>query len=279
MIPKLVSIELAKIFRKLRTYIGFAAVGVLVPIVQIALYYEGQGYVDHATRSIQESFMFTGNLLNGYLVGIFVMQALFIHIPFLIVLVGSDLLAGEATAGTYRMLVARPVSRLNISISKFLAGFIYTVGLMVWLFAVSVLLSLLIFGSGELMVIRDKIYILAADDVMWRYLLAYGYATLSMTMVLALSYFFSSMVENAIGPIVATMALIIIFIVLSALPIEALEPIKPYLFTNHMWQWRDFFADPIDYGAIVESALVLIGHIVVLFGLTTYIFKRKDILS
>jgi len=279
MIFKLVSIELAKIFRKLRTYIGFMAIGVLVPIVQIALSFEGQNYLNYALRNIKESFLFTGNLMNGYLVGNFVLQALFIHIPFLIVLVGSDLLAGEATSGTYRMLVTRPVSRLSISISKFLAGFIYTVSLMIWLFVISVLLSLVIFGSGELIVIRDKIYIFAANDILWRFILAYGYATLSMTTVLALSYFFSSMVENAIGPIVATMAVIIVFIILSALPIEALEPIKPYLFTNHMSQWRDFFTDPVNYSNIIESALILLTHIIVLFGITTYIFKRKDILS
>lgn len=279
MIIKLVSIELAKIFRKLRTYIGFIAIGILVPIVQIALYFEGQGYLDFATRNIKESFMFTGNLMNGFLIGNFVLQALIIHIPFLIVLVGSDLLAGEATSGTYRMLVSRPISRFNITLSKFLAGFIYTITLMIWLFVLSVLVSLLIFGSGELIVLRDKVYIFAADDIMWRFLLAYCYAILSMTTVMTLSYFFSSMVENAIGPIVASMAVIIIFIVLSALPIEALEPIKPYLFTNHMSQWRDFFTDPIDYSGILKSGAVLLAHIVGLFAITTYIFKRKDILS
>lgn len=279
MISKLVTIELAKIFRKLRTYIGFMAIGVLVPIVQTALYFEGQGYVDFAIRNLKDSFMFTGNLLNGYLVAYIVLQALYIHIPFLIVLVGSDLLAGEATSGTYRMLVTRPVSRLNISISKFLAGFIYTNLLLLWLTIVSMGLSLIIFGGGELIVVRDKVYIFAADDVLWRFVLAYGFAFLSMATVLSFSYFFSSMVENAIGPIVATMAVIIIFIIISALPIELLQVIKPYLFTNHMMKWREFFGDPVDYGMVIESGLVLIAHITFLFGITTYIFKRKDILS
>lgn len=279
MIPKLVSIELAKTFRKLRTYIGFIAIGVLVPIVQIALYFEGQGYVDHAMRNLKETFMFTGNLLNGYLVAYIVLQALFIHIPFLIVLVGSDLLAGEATSGTYRMLITRPVSRFAISVSKFLAGFIYTILLLFWLLFVSLVISLIIFGSGELIVLKDKVYIFASDDVLWRFILAYGYSILSMGTVLALSYFFSSMVENAIGPIVASMAVIIILVIVSALPIEILEPIKPYLFTNHMSKWSEFFGDPVDYTSVIESALILFAHIVGLFAITTYIFNRKDILT
>lgn len=279
MIIKLVSIELSKIFRKLRTYIGFGAIAVLVPIVQLSLYFNGEGYVDFATRNLKDSFFFVGNLLNGYLVAYLILQALFIHIPFLIVLVGSDLFAGEATSGTYRMLVTRPVSRFSIAISKFIAGFIYTNLLLAWLLIISMGVSLLIFGPGELIVLRDKVYIFAANDVMWRFLLAYGFAMLSMTTVFAFSYFFSSLVENAIGPIVVTMAVIIVFIIISALPIEALEFIKPYLFTNHMIKWREFFGDPVGYDVIIESGLILLSHIVALFAVTTYIFNRKDILT
>ncbi|MCK7520020.1 MAG: ABC transporter permease [Ignavibacteriales bacterium] len=47
------------------------------------------------------------------------LNALVVHIPFLITLVAGDLLAGEATAGTYRILVTRPVSRFKIVFSKF----------------------------------------------------------------------------------------------------------------------------------------------------------------
>jgi len=279
MILKLISIELGKIFRKLRTYIGFIAIGVLVPVVQISLYFTGEGYVDFATRNLKDSFFFVGNLMNGYLIAYLILQALFIHIPFLIVLVGSDLLAGEATSGTYRMLVTRPVSRVSISISKFVAGFIYTNILLLWLLLISLFVSIIIFGTGELIVLRDKVYIFASDDIMWRFFLAYGFAVLSMTTVLALSYLFSSMVENAIGPIVASMAVMIVFIIISALPIDILEPVRPYLFTNHMIKWREFFGDPVNYSEAINSGLILLLHIIGLFLITTYIFNRKDILS
>ena len=39
------------------------------------------------------------------------MNSLWIHIPFLISLVAGDQLAGEGTAGTYRILLIRPPSR------------------------------------------------------------------------------------------------------------------------------------------------------------------------
>jgi ABC-2 type transport system permease protein len=280
MIFTLIRIELSKIFRKWRTYIGFLAIAVLVPIIQIAMLVEGERSINFMTRNLQQSFVFVGNLLNGYLISYAILNALVVHIPFLITLVAGDLLAGEATAGTYRILVTRPVSRFKIVLSKFLSGLIYTNLLVLFLAIMSLGIGLLVFGVGELIVIKNvNILILSRTDVLWRFILAYGFASLSMTVVLALAFLFSSLVENAIGPIVSTMAIIIVFVIISALDIEFFQSIRPYLFTNYMQSWRSFFEDPIDVQDIVKSAAVLTGHIIFFFGATVYIFKKKDILS
>jgi ABC-2 type transport system permease protein len=100
-----------------------------------------------------------------------------------------------------------------------------------------------------------------------------------MSAVLALSFLFSALVENAIGPIVASMAVIIIFLILSAIPISALEVIKPYLFTNYMDVWRDFFDDPVATSEIIKSILILLMHTIGLYAIALFIFIRKDILS
>jgi ABC-2 type transport system permease protein len=275
----LIFIELQKIFRKWRTYIGFLAIGVLVPIIQMALYFEGDNYVNMVTRRIQDTFLMTGNLLNGYLIGHLVLNSLFIHIPFLIVLVGGDLLAGEATAGTYRLLISRPISRFKIITSKFFAGMIYTFSLMLFLGLMSVGLSLLIFGSGDLLVFSGKIIIFSSGDVLWRFLLAYAFGTISMINVFALSFLASSLVENAIGPIVASMSVIIILFILSALDFNVFHAMKPYLFVTYMNDWNQFFRYDIDYKAVFDSALVLLIHILGFYGITLYFFNRKDILS
>jgi ABC-2 type transport system permease protein len=60
----LIQIELYKIFKKWRTYIGFIAIGVLVPIIHTAMLFEGSNTLNFMTRNIQESFVFVGNLLN-----------------------------------------------------------------------------------------------------------------------------------------------------------------------------------------------------------------------
>lgn len=280
MIFRLVTIELSKIFRKWRTYIGFLAIAVLVPVIQIAMLVEGEKGINFMTRNLQQSFVFVGNLLNGYLIAYTILNALVVHIPFLITLVAGDLLAGEATAGTYRILITRPVSRFKIVLSKFIGGLIYTNALVLFLAVMSLGIGLMIFGIGELIVIKNfNILILSRSDVMWRFVLAYGFATLSMSVVMSLAFLFSALVENAIGPIMSTMAIIIVFIIISAIDINFFQSIRPYLFTSYMQSWRSFFDNPIDAADIIKSAAVLAGHIILFFSITVFIFNRKDILS
>jgi ABC-2 type transport system permease protein len=280
MIFTLIRIELLKIFRKWRTYIGFIAIGILIPVIHLAMYIEGQKSIDKVTTGLRDSFILVGNLLNGYWISYNILYALIIHIPFLITLVAGDLLAGEATAGTYRILVTRPVSRMQIVTSKFLSGLIYTSSLILFLAVMSLVIGLIIFGSGELIVAGNQsIIIFEKSDILWRFLFAYGFAILSMTVVCSLTILFSSLVENAIGPIVSTMAVIIIFIILSAFDVEILRDLRPYLFTNYMLDWREFFNDPLDFTEITKSVLVLIGHIILFFTATSFIFHKKDILS
>jgi ABC-2 type transport system permease protein len=276
----LIWLELQKMFKKWRTYIGFIAIGFLVLIVQLALYFTGQNMIDFQTRSIQQSFVMIGNLLNGYFIARLILSFLIIHIPFLIVLVGADLLAGEATAGTYRMLLTRPVSRLKIVSAKFLSGWLYVIFLLGFLAFLSLGVGSIIFGTGPLISFGGgRIVIFAQNDILWRFLAAYAFAALSMLTVISFSIFFSAFVENAIGPIAATMALIIILLILSVIPVDLFQTIKPYFFTSHMSRWDGFFSDPIDYSDIFDSVVVLVAHIAALFGITSYIFIKKDILS
>lgn len=276
----LIQIELYKIFRKWRSYIGFIAITLLVVIIQVAISYEGARTLKFATRSLQQSFVFVGNFLNGYLVSHIIMNSLYIHIPFLVTLVAGDLMSGEATAGTYRMLIARPVSRFNIVTAKFIAGIIYTALLIIWLAALSMGLGTILFGTGELLTLQSSVLVIfARGDILWRFAYAYSFAIVSMSVVTALAFFLSALVENSIGPIITTMAIIIAFIIISAIDVSVFQSIKPYLFTNYMADWKSFFNKPTDYSTVWNSLLILGLHIFGLYGLTLFLFSRKDILT
>lgn len=272
--------ELFKTYAKWRTYIGFIAVGVLIPVIMWIMWVEGGGFVERQLRSLQADFLITGNLFNGWAVAQIIMNGLWVHVPALIALVAGDQLSGEATAGTFRLTLIRPVSRTRMLNAKYFATLIYTASLVVAIAVLSVGLGVWIFGTGDLLVFDiNGLTILPESDLALHFLFAYLLAIWSMFVVASLAFFISALVENAIGPIIITMTIIAISYIITFLPVESVENIKPWLFTTHMNVWQQALHEPYDWEGILHSVGILTLYIAGFWGLTLMIFRRKDILS
>ena len=276
----LLKIELFKIFRRPRTYIAFVAIAAIIVLIQLAFYSDGETFLQFGMQSLKETFDINGKVLNGYLVCYIILQTLLIHVPLLIALVAGDAIAGEANMGTLRLLITRPISRSQFMLTKFLASVIYTLLLLVFMAILSLLLSLAVFGTSDLIIMKSEmIVLLDSHDVLWRYFAAFGFAAIAMTTVAALAFLLSVFSENSIGPIVGTMSIVILFTILTTMNIPFFNAMKPFLFTNHMLNWKGFFEDPVNYREVLKSALILIAHIVLFVSLAIFIFRKKDILS
>jgi ABC-2 type transport system permease protein len=289
----LIQIELFKIFRRPRTYIAFAAIAGLIGVIQLGLKLDGDAYVNFMMRDINASITVEGKILNGYQVCYIVLQALLVHVPLLISLVAADMISGEANMGTLRLMLTKPISRTNFLMAKFIATMVYTLMLLIWLAILALFLNMLLFGTDDLFLLKSNyIVLLKKDDVFWRYVCAFGFAALSMTTVAALGFLLSLFAENSIGPIVATMSVIIFFTILSTLgSIPLFNTIKPFLFTTHTISWKEFFDIKVNESneaiigsiqnpqKILTSCLVLAAHIVGFLGISIWVFRRKDILS
>lgn len=277
---QLTKIELFKIFKKSRTYIAFVAIAAIIVLVQLAFYIDGKSYLGLILRSIESAFVIEGNMMNGYFIFFVILQTLLVHVPLLISLVAGDMIAGEANMGTLRLLVTKPVSRTNIMLGKFLAASVYSILLLTFMAVIGLLGSMLIFGTSDLIIFKsDMLLIIDRNDVLWRYFAAYGFAALSMITVAALAFLFSVFAENSIGPIIAAMSVIVVFTILTTMDIPFFNAMKPYLFTNHMLNWKGFFDKPVDKTEVLKSTLFLFGHIAFFVSLSIFIFRRKDILS
>lgn len=249
-------------------------------LIQLAMYVDGSSFVSFAMQGVGEQFDISGNIMNGYLVTYLVLQSLLIHIPLLVALVAGDVLAGEANMGTMRLLLTKPVSRWQVVIVKYIASVLYALLLLVWLAVVGLGLSLLLFGTGDMINMKSDTFImLLENDILWRYMLAFAFAALAMATVAALSVFMSVFADNSIGPIIGTMGVIVVLTIFSNLEIPLFNLVKPYLFTTHMIAWKGFFDAPVPYDAILHSVLVLVAYIVVFIGATIVVFNKKDIQS
>jgi len=291
---QLLQIELFKIFRKPRTYISFGAIAAMVVIVQVALKFDGRSYVEFVLGSLKDSLVIPyDSILNGFFVCFVILNLLLIHIPLLIALVAGDQIAGEANMGTLRLLVTKPVSRTQLMLAKFMATTIYTALLLVWMAFLALLLSVALFGVNDITIARNNVLeIINSNDVVWRYIAAFAYATVALTTVAALAFLLSVFAENSIGPIVSTISIVIVCTILSEMQIPIYDhTVKPWLFTSHMLAWKGFFYTQTDNShtsvpgsienlpAILRSFGILMGYIVLFVGSAIVAFKKKDILS
>ena len=274
--------ETYKIFSRWRTYIGFGFIALIVILTEVVMKLSANEILYRMMRSFQKDFLIFGNILNGWFVTAFIMNSLHFHIPFLITLVAGDMVSSEATSGTVRLLLIRPPSRSKIISAKYLTTLLYTTGLVIFLALMCIILGLLLFGSGDLIMnyqTQMRIVFIPEAQIPVRMLLAFSAAAWSMTVVASLAFLLSTLAENSIGPIIGTMALVIVFFVLGNFPFDFFRAINPYLFTTYMIFWQRFFDHPIPWLEITRSALILGLHSIGLFLIAFIAYNRKDIKS
>ena len=291
---KLLQIELFKIFRRPRTYISFAAIAAMILIIQLGLKFDGKSYLQLLMSGISDSFYVPFDMiLNGYLVAFVILNTLLIQVPLLIALVAGDVVAGEANMGTLRLLVTKPVSRTELMIAKYLASVVYTVLLLIWMALLALFLSMLFFGTNDMIIARNEVMEqISRNDVLWRYIAAFGYAAVALSTVAALAFLLSVFAENSIGPIVSTISIVVVLTILSEMKIPLYDnTVKPYLFTSHMLAWKGFFYSKSNgdgqaisgsienLPAILRSLGILLSYIVLFVSAAIIVFKKKDILS
>jgi ABC-2 type transport system permease protein len=294
----LLLIEMYKIARRPRTYIAFAAIAAIVLIFQFAFKADGKAYMDLMLQNIQDNFEVDKKLaINGYFMCYLILNTLLIQVPILVALVAGDAISGEANMGTLRLVLTRPVSRSEWLWVKFMASSIFTIVLLMWMAFLALWVSIWIFGVDDMLIFRVKgdesqILQIAANDVMWRYVAAFGYAAVALLVIASLAILLSVYAENSIGPIVATVCIVVFFTIVSNINVPIIDKnVKPWLFTSYMVGWKGFFyigtdADgmPIkgsieNWASIRNSLLILFAHIVFFFGWALIAFKKKDILS
>ena len=288
----LVAVELYKIFKRPRTYIAFGAIAALIVVIQLGLKLDGASYAAFIMKDINDALTVDGKVLNGYLICYILLQLLLVHVPLLVALIAADMLSGEANLGTLRLLYTTPYSRSQWVMAKFIAASIYTLLLLIWLAVLALFVSMWVFGTDDLFLMKSNyVVLIESQDVLWRYVGAFIFASFSLLTVTSLGFLMSSLANNSIGPIVGTMSAIVFFTILSTLNIPLFSVIKPYLFTTHMNNWKESFdlqvnanneairGSILNVAKIKNSLLVLGLHIILFVTIAIQIMKRKDILS
>ncbi len=122
---RLLRVELVKLTRRPRAYMGY--LGMLLLVTPMILAFRYGDPMRHLRHQVGSEFEIVGTFVNGLFLARAAMNAgLWFFVPLFISMVAGDLVAGEASEGTLRMLLVRPVSRASVLLAKFLAAVLHS---------------------------------------------------------------------------------------------------------------------------------------------------------
>lgn len=272
-----ICVEIYKTFAKPRTYIGALAVSLIIGLIQIGYYYNQESLGSRLKFQMGDSVDIQNISLNGNYICMMVLQLLFLHLPIIIALVAGDSVSGEMSSGTIRTLLTKPLSRWKIFLAKFFANQVYVALIVFIILFHGYFVSKWLFGDGDIIGFGEMVSILSQNDLQWRFLSAIGLSYLSLSVISSLAFLFSCLLENSVAPVVITMVVNIVFLILGQLDVPMFDPVKAFLFTEHMSLWNEYFEFDVQYKEVMHSAAILLVYISVFLSISFFSFTRKDI--
>src|SRR4051812_30763877 len=245
----MIRVELAKLFRRPRTYVIAALLCALPFIVAIFL----------ATTRIppppgQGGAFLSAVLSNGALYPAAAMALVLpVFLPVAVAVLAGDSIAGESTGGTLRYLLIRPVGRTRLLVAKLVSLVAFVLFAIAMVVITSYFTGVLLLGTGPastggVVLLPPDVTSLSGQTITpvelgFRLLGTVAYITVSMLGVASIALFLSTLTDSALGAAMGALATLVTSQVLVAL--DAASAVRPYLPTRYWLAWIDFFRDPI----------------------------------
>jgi ABC-2 type transport system permease protein len=280
----MIRVELAKLFRRPRTYITAALLCALPFIVAVFL----------ATTRIppppgQGGAFLSAVLSNGALYPAAAMAMVMpVFLPVSVAVLAGDAVAGEASTGTLRYLLIRPVGRTRLLVAKLVALIVFVLFAIGMVVFTSYLTGITLFGSqpadappGQVALPADVTSLsgsaITPEQLALRLLATVAYIVVSMLGVAAIAVFLSTLTDSALGAAMVSLAVLVTSQVLVTL--DAAAAVRPYLPTRYWLAWIDFFRDPILWRDIERGAALQLVYLAVLLGAAWANFMTRDVTS
>lgn len=277
-------LELWKLFRSKSFYLSLIT---LVGFVALMLW----GFYSYAERKTggqaAEQFKYTyesKSYFNGLTFALYsVIFSFSLLMPIFVAMMAGATVAGEARAGTLRMIAVRPVSRVSLLLSKFTVIAFYTYLLMAFFIGLNLLVGLLFVGWGNLELYPGPLNLvdepgrLLRDEALWRFFYASLTGTWALLVVASIALLFSVIFETPVMATVATVSLYLMLYIVGR--VEFFEHLRPYFFTTDMDFWRDVFKPVVPWHSFYHYASICGAYIFATLLAALVIFERKDITS
>lgn len=262
--------ELRLVFGRRRNQIGLAVLAAVPILISIAI-------KTSASRPGQDAPDFFSSITqNGLFLALAALTIeLGLFLPIAISAIAGDAVAGEANTGTLRYLLTVPVDRTRLLAVKYAA---IVVGAMVAALLVSatgIVMGLLLFGGGDVVLLSGTTA--GFWDGLLRVLGATVYVGIGLAALGAVGLFFSTLTEQPIGAMIATVIFSTASYIADTVP--QISWLHPYLITHNWMAYGDLLRDPVSWSQMSDGLWVAVGYAVVFWLLSWARFGRKDITS
>jgi ABC-2 type transport system permease protein len=280
-----IRVELTKLARRPRSWVAIALLCLLPILVAVFVAVTHVAPPPGQGPALLSAVLSNGSLFPAAALAI----VLPIFLPISVAVVAGDAIAGEASSGMLRYLLARPVGRTRLLVAKLVALVVYVLFAVIAVAATSYATGILLFGdkpvalgSGGITsqgVIANSLSGtgLTPADVLLRTAGAVAFIAVSMLGVGAIALFLSTLTDSSLAAALGAMAALIASGVLVAL--NAAAAVSPYLPTAYWLAWLDFFRQPILWRDIDRGFAIQAVYVAVFLGAAWANFASKDVTS
>jgi ABC-2 type transport system permease protein len=272
-------VELAKLWRRPRTWVSIVLLCALPALVAIFLAVTHIGPAPGQEPAFLSAVLANGALFPAAALAI----VLPIFLPVAVAVIAGDSIAGEAGSGTLRYLLIRPVRRTTLLLSKLVTLIVFVLVAVIAVAVSGYLLGVNLFPAqpGAVTAVAGATGVsgqtLTVSQLVLRIVAAVGYVALSMLGVGAIALFLSTLTDSSLGAALGALAAMVTSQVLVTL--DAAGAVRPYLPTRYWLAWIDFFREPIQWRDIDRGLGVQAVYLVVFLGAAWANFATKDIKS
>src|SRR4051794_33134753 len=271
----MIRVELVKMVRRPRTWITILLLNALPTLVAVLLAVTDIGPQPGEGPAFLSAVLTDGKLFP--LAALAIVLPLFM--PVAVAVVAGDAVAGEASGGTLRYVLTRPVGRTRLLVAKLVSVIAFVLLAVVVVAAIGYVVGKLLLGGGDAtgLVTGVSGNSLGTTELVERTLMSIVYVTLSMLGVASMALMLSTMTDSAVGAALGALA----FLIASALllTLDAASALQPYLPTRYWLSFVDLFRDPILWRDIVRGVLLQGVYVLVFLGAGWANFATKDITS
>ncbi len=274
---RLIQIEIYKLFSSYRTYISFAITIILMLIINIGLYTDGEELFSFLLQPLRDYFIIEGTVINGYLIAYLSLNTLWVHIPLLIIIVTTYLFFSEFEYGTIRVLLTQPISRSSLFSAKIISMIIYIICFMIIVAIFALIPAVLLFGTGDVIVFIEGIQFLEEESFLSRYFSTILFSILAMIAYSSMAMYLALWYKNTLTAILISLGILIVLTILQTFVFGFFSSWQPFLFTYHTSNWQLYFINKIPFSIILNSVYFLFGMSILFMGLSLNKFNKLNI--